>query len=73
MSIALGEFFELYAAGKIPAENIHDYVGYWHDCFKNTDVYPPLHVYLGLTAQEYALWVMDDNALPGILMRRKTA
>lgn len=41
--------------------NIHDLVGEWHDCEGLDGV--PLHVYLGLTWDEYKAWV-ERSVLP---------
>ncbi len=42
----------------------------WHDLADLAG--PPLHVFLGLTAAEYSLWVYDPGALPIIRMARQS-
>ena len=64
-------FFERYARGEATAEQIDDFVGYWHegrDCRAGT---LPLHECLGLSQDEYEVWVYDPDALPHILTSRR--
>jgi len=51
---------------------IHDQIGHWHDICKDCDTYPPLHEYLGLSHEEYEVWLYEPFALPSILLARRT-
>jgi len=46
-------------------DNMDDYIEEWH----NSDSSLPLHVYLGLTRAEYALWLQDPSQLTHIINR----
>jgi len=48
-------------------EEIDDFVDTWHES-KNKI---PLHEFLGMTWEEYALWVADPNVLPFIVTAHK--
>lgn len=66
-------FFELYALGNVLPDDIDDYIDAWHERFKDGIAKPgtpPLHEYLGLTSDEYAVWLGDASALPYILKSR---
>ncbi|HEY1931501.1 MAG TPA: hypothetical protein VGG99_05780 [Acetobacteraceae bacterium] len=65
-------FFDLYSRGDVTPDAIEDFVGRWHD-----DVDPwardmPLHEYLGLTHEEYEVWLYDPRSLPCILRSRQS-
>ena len=63
-------FFDLYNQGEVGADQIHDYVGAWHDAHETWARQIPLHEYLGLTWPEYQVWVCDADSLPVILEAR---
>lgn len=54
-------FMDRVLSGQItdPKDEIDDYVDEWHESTSAL----PLHEYLGLTQQEYELWVHDRETL----------
>jgi hypothetical protein len=50
-------FADEYLAGRIPEEDIHDWIDRWHD----GDHPEELHEFLGLTWPEYSAWVERDE------------
>lgn len=50
-------FKEAYLAGEVSAEDIHDYVEYWH----NHETDNELHEFLGMTPKEYSKWAFEDE------------
>ncbi|HVC61326.1 MAG TPA: hypothetical protein VND19_13305 [Acetobacteraceae bacterium] len=65
-------FFELFCSGKVTADEIDDFVGRWHADLEPWAKDMPLHEYLGLTDEEYGVWVCDPYALPHILAARRS-
>jgi hypothetical protein len=61
-------FISLALAGKVTPDQIDDYVGKWHDSSSRLE----LHEYLGLTREEYGLWLGDPDQLLAILANRKS-
>lgn len=61
-------FFDLYSQGKALPEDINDFIDRWHDEVRTRDV--PLHDYLGLSRDEYEVWLYDPLCLPQILEAR---
>jgi len=64
-------FFELYSRGQALPDEIDDFVERWH---ANADLQAqtlPLHGFLGLSLDEYELWVKDPDVLPLILSGRR--
>ncbi|PPQ31540.1 hypothetical protein [Rhodopila globiformis] len=66
------DFFSLYARGDLTADTIDDWIDTWHGGLDPRAKDSPLHTYLGLSPEEYALWVYDSDALPTILSARTT-
>ncbi len=64
-------FFDLYSRGEAVADEIHDFIGRWHDDQAPWARDMPLHDYLGLTRDEYEVWLYDPFALPCILQARQ--
>lgn len=64
-------FFDLYARGEVTADSVHDHIDRWHDRYKDQADYPPLHEYLGMTHDEYEVWLYDPFALPFIRQSRQ--
>jgi hypothetical protein len=62
-------FFALYDEGRIAAGQIHDYIGAWHD--SGDEETRPLSEYLGMTAEEFSVWVITSRALPVIAAARR--
>ncbi len=61
-------FIDSYLQGKALAEDIEDYIDQWHESQNQGE----LHEFLGLTWDEYSLWVKnDEQALPWIAAARK--
>lgn len=63
-------FFDLYSSGVISAQRIADFVSAWHR--SNQCEQRSLAAYLGLTDEEYEVWLMDTETLPQILAARRT-
>ncbi len=62
---------DLYSRGDAGPDNIDDYVGRWHDAYKDRLDYPPLYEYLGLIREEYEDWLYDPFSLPYILRSKQ--
>jgi len=61
-------FISLALAGKVTPDQIDDYVGKWHDNSSGL----ALHEYLGLTCEEYGVWLSNPDQLLEILANRKS-
>jgi hypothetical protein len=59
-------FIDLCLKGKVPPDEIDDFIGRWHETPKQME----LHDYLGMTVEEYSLWVRVPDALPYIIEAR---
>jgi hypothetical protein len=64
-------FFDLYSRGHALHGEIDDYIDRWHERDDARARALPLHEYLGLTGDEYELWVHDPDVLPLILIARR--
>ena len=64
------KFFDLYSTGNALAQEIDDYIDLWHS-YAPTSEGRPLHEFLGLSEQEYNLWIQDSSALEYILLSRR--
>ncbi len=62
-------FFDLYSQGDVSEDAIDHFVGAWHDAGEADD--RSVSEFLGLTTDEYAVWVMDARSLPLILAARR--
>jgi hypothetical protein len=60
-------FLELYMNGEVLAEEIDDYVDKWHDDSGDQ----PIYEFLGMSKQEYSLWLRDPDVLPHIVRARR--
>jgi hypothetical protein len=60
-------FLNRYLNGEMLADDIDDFIGYWHNNQGNL----PLHEFLGMTEEEYSLWVGDPDVLPHIARARR--
>ncbi|WP_278260890.1 hypothetical protein [Nocardia sp. AG03] len=58
---AAGTFIDAVLSGHALADDVDDWVDHWHDA--ETGVPPELSAYLGMTGEEYALWVDQPQAL----------
>ena len=61
-------FLGLYLQGKALADDIDDYVEQWHRNPGKVTIYE----YLGMSQEEYALWVYEPEILPHIALARRT-
>lgn len=62
-------FIDKCISGDALLDEIDDYIDVWHDDSAPEDI--ELHDYLGMTWQEYSLWVADPNILGLIVDARK--
>lgn len=60
-------FLERYLNGEVLAEEIDDYVDRWHTASSKQQIYD----FLGLSRDEYALWVRHRDLLPQIALARR--
>ncbi|MCA0316408.1 MAG: hypothetical protein LCH63_21485 [Candidatus Melainabacteria bacterium] len=67
-------FFQLYLAGKALPDEIHDFIDKWRSLYSNVEdsEIVPLHDFLGLTLDEYEVWIHDENALKSFATARET-
>ncbi|KPY59248.1 hypothetical protein ALO46_101685 [Pseudomonas syringae pv. solidagae] len=62
-------FLELYLKGDVLEENIHRFVEDWHEGREGAGM--EMHEYLGMSWEEYGVWVATPAALSFILAARK--
>jgi hypothetical protein len=60
-------FIDLCVDGKVSLDGIDDFVDQWHE----TPAGMELHDYLGMTQEEYSLWLRVPDALSHILKARQ--
>ena len=60
-------FLDLLLAGKVSPGQIDDFVDRWHAAPGGRE----LHDYLGMTAEEYSLWVRVPDALEYVVAARQ--
>jgi hypothetical protein len=60
-------FLEKYLSGEVSAEDIDDYVDAWHAAPREE----PIYEFLGLSREEYSLWLREPDALPYIAVARR--
>lgn len=60
-------FIGLCLKGRVLLDEIDDYVEKWHKSAPNQS----LHDFLGMTWDEYSLWVADNDILPYIVTAHK--
>jgi len=65
----VSSFFTLFGLGLVDKDRIHDFVDAWHE--SGDDEKRTLEDYLGMTDEEYSVWLMAPNALPVILAARR--
>lgn len=53
--------------GNALLSDVNDYIDSWH----NTDIDVPLYQYLGMTKEEYSLFVIDEMNLADIIIAHK--
>lgn len=60
--MATPTFVDLYLAGLVDEEAIHDYIEEWHEqTGSESELSVALHEWLGLTWPEYGTWVGEDE------------
>ena len=62
-----GPFLEQYLNGKALPEDIDDYVDQWHSDPGNQQIYE----FLGMSEDEYSLWLRDPDMLLHIARARR--
>ena len=62
-------FFSLYGEGRVTADQINDFIAAWHDSGEAET--RSLAEYLGMSDEEYSVWLMSHGALPSILAARR--
>lgn len=62
-------FIDQCVAGTEKPENIDEWVHLWHVC--PDDHVTPLSKYLGMTREEYAIWIMEPSTIHKIVEARK--
>ncbi len=67
MSSATNSFVALASKGEAILDDIDDFVDAWHD----GDIDVPLHQYLGMTDEEYRLFLADNSSLALIVKAHK--
>jgi hypothetical protein len=60
-------FIDLYLEGRASADDINTSIDAWHAGSGKE----PIYRYLGMTEEEYALWLRDPDVLPQIARARK--
>lgn len=65
-------FFELYRNGDIAAEDVDEYVGRWHADAEPWAKDLSLHEYLGMSHDEYEVWLCDPRSLPALVQARRS-
>src|SRR3984893_14338545 len=64
-------FFDLYSEGRVLPDEIDDFVDRWHEGGDTEARSLPLDEYLGLTLEEYELWVQAADILPLAVAARR--
>lgn len=59
-------FVDLCLAGNVLLEEIDDFIDQWHASSAEIE----LHEYLGMTKEEYALWLRVPDVLPYVIKAR---
>jgi hypothetical protein len=67
MSDNIETFLDLALSGRALLLEIDDYVDAWHEDGHGV----PLHAYLGLSAEEYSLWMSEPDMLAHIVRARR--
>jgi len=60
-------FMDLYLRGEVRADDIDDFIDSWHENSGAQELFE----YLGMTKEEYALWLRDPEMLPAIARARQ--
>lgn len=65
-------FLDLYQRGEVCPDDIDDFVDRWQDNRESWARDLELHEYLGMTHEEYQVWLCDPLSLPAILLARRS-
>ena len=60
-------FLDLLISGKVSPDQIDDFVDRWHEAPGGRE----LHDYLGMTSEEYSLWLRVPDALQYVVAARR--
>jgi hypothetical protein len=60
-------FFQRYLNGEVLAEDIDDFIDSWHENSDRKEIFE----YLGMTKEEYSLWLHEPDSLPRIARARR--
>jgi len=63
----VGTFMDLAIDGRVMPDEIDEFVEDWHKCGGDEEVFE----YLGMTFDEYSLWVMDPRLIDVVIASRK--
>jgi hypothetical protein len=64
-------FLDLYRDGQVTAEQIDDFIEAWHE--SDDSEQRPLAEYLGMTDEEYSVWLASRRALPMLVAARQNS
>ena len=64
----MSSFIESCIHGDAMLEEVDEFVEQWHESNSESE----LHEFLGMTAREYSLWVVDPDILPFIVIARRS-
>ena len=62
-------FLQLYAAGRVTAEQIDDFIDAWHE--SDDSEHRSLAEFLGMSEDEYSVWLASHKALPLLVAARR--
>jgi len=62
-------FLDLYWRGKVSADRIDDFIDDWHE--SDDSEQRPLAEFLGMTEDEYSVWLASHQALPLLVAARQ--
>jgi hypothetical protein len=62
-------FFDLFMHGQATRDDMDDFIDAWHDSGDAERC--PLTEFLGMTEEEYAVWLMDTRTLPELAAARR--
>ncbi|PPQ31541.1 hypothetical protein [Rhodopila globiformis] len=62
-------FFDLFIDGQATQDDVDDHVSAWHD--SGDEEQRPLAEFLGMTEEEYGIWMMDRRLLPELALARR--
>lgn len=67
-------YFDLYQRGEVLPDEIYDFIEVWREKFKTAEDSEiiPLHAFLGLSHEEYEIWVHEEESLKIFVQARKT-